>query len=130
MAFAWRSGKGNCPLQPGKKQLVVPAAALKEAARILSAFKGEKVILFIPPSGSQIVFRCEHIQLISQLIDGNYPDYQSIFPKGYKTRTVLSSAELLKACKQAGIIAREASNVVRPPSETGPGADRKSPGSG
>ena len=97
----------------GKKQLIVPSAALKETARILSAFKREKVTLFVPPSGSQVIFRCEYIQLISQLIDGNYPDYHSIFPKGYKTRTVLSTTELLKACKQAGIIAREASNVIR-----------------
>ncbi len=105
--------KAELSTSTGKKKLVVPAAALKEAARILSAFKGDKVTLFVPPSGSQIVFRCEHIQLISQLIDGKYPDYQTIIPKGYKTRTVLSTTELLKACKQAEIIAREASNVVR-----------------
>jgi DNA polymerase-3 subunit beta len=105
--------KAELSTSTAKKQLIVPAAALKETARILSAFKGENVTLFVPPSGSQIVFSCEHIQLISQLIDGNYPDYQTIIPKGYKTRTVLPTADLLKACKQAGIIAREASNVVR-----------------
>ena len=105
--------KAELSTSTGKKQLIVPAAVLKETARILSAFKGEKVTLFIPPSGSQMVFRCEHIQLISQLIDGNFPDYNAIIPKAYKTRTVLPTVELLKACKQAGIIAREASNVVR-----------------
>ena len=45
--------------------------------------------------------------------DPKFPDYQAILPKGYKTRTVIGAVDLLKACKQAGIIAREGSNVVR-----------------
>ncbi len=56
---------------------------------------------------------CENVQIVSQLIDGKFPDFQVILPKGYKTRTVVNTGELLKACKQAGIIAREGSNVVR-----------------
>jgi len=81
--------------------------------RILGAAKANKITLFLPSTGSQVVLRCENVQIVSQLIDGKFPDYQSILPKGYKTRTVVSTIDLLKACKQASIIAREGSNVVR-----------------
>jgi DNA polymerase-3 subunit beta len=47
------------------------------------------------------------------LSDGRFPDYQAIVPKGYKTRLVLATANLLKACKQAAIIAREGGNVIQ-----------------
>lgn len=97
----------------GKKQVIVPAAALKELSRILGSTKCARVTLYMPPSGSQVVLRCENVQLVSQLIDGRFPDYQVIVPKSYKTRTVVARSELLKACKQAGIMARAGSNVVR-----------------
>ncbi len=96
----------------GKKQMIVPASTLKEVVRILGATKASHITLFMPSTGSQVVFRCENVQIVSQLIDGKYPDYQAIIPKGYKTRTVITTADLLKACKQANIIAREGSNVV------------------
>ena len=105
--------KTELPARIGKKQVIVPAAALKELSRILGSTKCARVTLFMPPSGSQVVMRCENVQLVSQLIDGKFPDYQVIVPKSYKTRTVVSRSELLKACKQAGIMARAGSNVVR-----------------
>ncbi len=105
--------KTDLPARVGKKQVIVPAAALKELARILGATKCSRVTLYMPPSGAQVVLRCENVQLVSQLIDGRFPDYQVIVPKSYKTRTVVARTELLKACKQAGIMARAGSNVVR-----------------
>jgi DNA polymerase-3 subunit beta len=67
-----------------------------------------------------VVLRCENVQIVSQLIDGKFPDYQAILPKGYKTRAVVNTNDLLKACKQASIIAREGSNVVRFHLQPGP----------
>ncbi len=105
--------KTELPARVGKKQVIVPAAALKELSRILGSTKCARVTLYMPPSGSQVVLRCENVQLVSQLIDGKFPDYQMIVPKSYKTRTVVARSEMLKACKQAGIMARAGSNVVR-----------------
>jgi DNA polymerase-3 subunit beta len=64
------------------------------------------------------------VQVVSQLIDGSFPDFRAIIPRSSKTRTILSTRELLKACKQAEIIARESNNVVRVnilPKENEPG---------
>ena len=37
------------------------------------------------------MFHLDHIDLVSQLIDGNFPDYTQIIPKKKETRTVVGS---------------------------------------
>ena len=91
---------------------IVPAQALKELARV--ATDGEEPIYMILPRGrGQVVFRIKDVEVVSQLIDGTFPDFQQIIPRSYKSRTLVSTSSLLKACKQAEIFAREGSNVAR-----------------
>ena len=91
---------------------IVPAQALKELARV--ATDGDEPIYMVMPKGrGQVVFRVKDVEVVSQLIDGTFPDYQQIIPRSYKSRTLVSTASLLKACKQAEIFAREGSNVAR-----------------
>jgi DNA polymerase-3 subunit beta len=97
---------------PQPVNIIVPARALSELARIAS--DGEETISMVVPKGrGQVVFRVKDVELVSQLIDGTFPDYQQIIPRSYKSRTLVSTASLLKACKQAEIFAREGSNVAR-----------------
>ncbi|RPJ27553.1 MAG: DNA polymerase III subunit beta [Chloroflexi bacterium] len=91
---------------------IVPAQALKELARV--ATEGEDPIYMVLPKGrGQVVFRVKDVEVASQLIDGTFPDFQQIIPRSYKSRTLVSTSSLLKACKQAEIFAREGSNVAR-----------------
>lgn len=92
--------------------IIIPARALSELARIAS--DGEETISMVVPKGrGQVVFRVKDVELVSQLIDGTFPDYQQIIPRSYKSRTLVSTSSLLKACKQAEIFARDGSNVAR-----------------
>jgi DNA polymerase-3 subunit beta len=92
--------------------MIIPARALNELARI--AQDGDSLVTVIsPPGRGQVVFHLESVELVSQLIDGNFPDYKVIMPRAFKTHTVVSTNALLKACKQAEIIARNGNNVVR-----------------
>lgn len=92
--------------------MIIPARALNELARI--AQDGDSTVTLIsPPGRGQIVFHLETAELVSQLIDGNFPDYKVIMPRAFKTHTIVSTQALLKACKQAEIIARNGNNVVR-----------------
>jgi DNA polymerase-3 subunit beta len=91
---------------------IIPARALGELARVAS--DGNEMISMVMPKGrGQVVFRMKEVEVVSQLIDGTFPDYQQIIPRSYKSRTILSTPALLKACKQAEIFAREGSNVAR-----------------
>ncbi len=92
--------------------IIIPARALTEMARITS--EGDSMVSMIIPNGrGQVVFRLESAELVSQLIDGNFPDYRVIIPRSFKCHTIVSTAALLKACRQAEIIARNGNNVVR-----------------
>ncbi len=97
---------------PQPVNAIIPARALAELARV--AANGEEMISMVIPKGrGQVIFRIKDAELVSQLIDGTFPDYQQIIPRGYKSRTLLSTQAMLKACKQAEIFAREGSNVAR-----------------
>jgi len=91
---------------------IVPAQALKELARVATDAE-EPIYMVLPKGRGQVVFRVKDVEIVSQLIDGTFPDYQQIIPRSYKSRTLVSTSSLLKACKQAEIFAREGSNVAR-----------------
>ena len=91
---------------------IVPAQALKELARVANDAE-EPIYMVLPKGRGQVVFRVKDVEIVSQLIDGTFPDYQQIIPRSYKSRTLVSTSSLLKACKQAEIFAREGSNVAR-----------------
>jgi len=91
---------------------IIPSRALNELARI--AGDGENTVSMTLPQGrGQVIFRTDDVELTSQLIEGNFPDFEQIIPGGHNTRTVVSSAAFLKACKQAEIFARDGSHIAR-----------------
>jgi len=104
-------------------QAVIPARALSELARITSASLSgisagssegsENVTMLMPPQSGRVIFRTQSVELASQLIEGSFPDYEQIIPRGHQTRTVLSTEAFLKACKQAEIFAREGTLIAR-----------------
>lgn len=103
---------------------IIPARALSELARVLGANE-ENVSMSLPPNRGQVIFRAKDVELVSQLIDGTFPDYRGIIPNSYSSRSVLATGAFLKACRAAEIFAREAANSARlrltPGSELEPG---------
>ena len=92
--------------------IIIPARAMNELARIFS--DTDKAVTMVVPQGrGQVIFHLKDAELVSQLIDGNFPDFRAILPKSAKTRTIISTPAFLKACRQAEIIAREGNNVIR-----------------
>jgi DNA polymerase-3 subunit beta len=91
---------------------IIPARALSELARV-AGDGDQSVKMVLPPGRGQVVFRLREVELVSQLIEGNFPDYEQIIPRKCETRAVLSTASFLKACKQAEIFAREGSHIAR-----------------
>lgn len=93
-------------------QAVIPARALSELARILPD-ETEEVQMLLPANRGQVIFRTADLELVSQLIEGTYPDVKGIIPNGYGTRAVLPTSSFLKACRAADIFARESAHSAR-----------------
>lgn len=92
--------------------VIIPAKALADVARILGE-QDAPVEIAITENRSQVLFHLASTDLVSQLIDGNFPDYTQIVPKSHMTRTVMNTNELQNAVKAASVFARESSNTVR-----------------
>jgi DNA polymerase-3 subunit beta len=92
--------------------VVIPARALHELARILSD-TDEPVSIVLAHSRNQLLFHLEGIDLVTRLIDGQYPNYQSVLPASHATRAVLDREELLRAVRPAALIAHESANIVK-----------------
>ncbi len=92
--------------------VIIPARALSELARVATD-NNQTVTMLLPPGRGQVVFRLKDVEVVSQLIDGNFPDFRQVIPRNYETRSVMSTDSFLKACKQAEIFARESSHIAR-----------------
>lgn len=92
------------------QSLLVPARALFECGKILK--EGTIKIGYLPES-KQVLFVGEQTQLSSQIIEGNFPDYNKILPKEFVVRMVVPREELLSAVKTALVFARDNSNMMR-----------------
>ncbi len=92
-----------------EQQVVVPAKTLAEVLRILSVFKDEvdlPSVVYLQLSQSQAVFVYGPVELISRVIDENYPDYEQIIPKQFTTKAVLDKEDFMKAVKAASLFSK------------------------
>jgi DNA polymerase-3 subunit beta len=105
-------------------EFIVPARTLSELSRIIGDAE-ESVAITITPDGNHVLFRVQHTELFSRLIDGQFPDFARIIPQHCLTRTVMETQELTKAVKLASFFTLHGHGVVkltiRPDGELGPG---------
>jgi len=103
---------------PERTEVIVPARALSELSRIIGLLpKAEgdtpMVDITIAAARNQILFHLPDVDMVSQLIDANFPNYEAIIPKSYSTRTVIDTQAALRALRVANLFARDSSNIVR-----------------
>ncbi len=107
-----------------KTGIIVPARAMTELSRLL-AEQEEPVEITVNAARSQALFRLKNVEMVSQLIQGTFPNYTQLIPQGYATRAVVSVTDFLRATRSASIFARDGSGIVRiyvtPGSELKPG---------
>ena len=104
-------------------EVIIPGRSLSELSRLLTDQR-EPVEIAINPQKSQALFRLKDVEIVSQLIQGAFPNYRQLIPQSYSTRAVVSTSDFLRATKTASIFARDGSGIVRlqiTPAEEGPG---------
>jgi len=84
---------------------------MSELSRVLPSEGSVQMI--VTPNRSQVLFHTDTVDLVSRLIDGNFPNYNQIIPKEHTTRAVLDTKEFAAHVKRAAIFARDSSNITR-----------------
>ena len=95
-----------------KIAIIIPARSLNELTRLISE-QEEPLELIVNSQKSQVMFRLRNVEMVSQLIQGTFPNYSQLIPKSHSTRAVIKLPEFLRATKSASIFARDGSGIVR-----------------
>ena len=97
---------------PEEIQAIIPARTLIELQRLL-VDQEDPVELVVTPSKSQLMVHLKGIEMVSQLIQGTFPNYSQLIPQSYGTRAVLDLQEFARAARAASIFARDGGGIVR-----------------
>jgi len=95
-----------------KTEVIIPARTLAELNRLM-ADQEEAIEITVNPNKSQALFRLKNIELVSQLVQGTFPQYAQLIPQSYNTRVVVDVAQFLRATKTASIFASDGGGIVR-----------------
>ncbi len=96
----------------GSHNAIIPSRAMNELTRLLTDAEGEVQVIL---SNNQIQFDLPGdagIQIVSRLIEGQFPNFQRVIPTNHTRRLKIPSEPLLRATRRAFIVARENSNRV------------------
>jgi len=92
-----------------ESSVIVPVKTIIEAHRIFSIFKDSTDSpsdVQVSLSENQIVFTYGSVELISRIIEGNFPDYQQIIPQNFQTEAKVNRDDLINTVKTASLFSR------------------------
>lgn len=91
--------------------VLVPASSFQELLRILSDHTAEEAIMTFDEQ--QVRFSVGDAEVITRLIDGNYPEYRRLIPADFSTSAEVIKSELTNVTKIASLFAREAAGSIQ-----------------
>lgn len=88
--------------------VIVPRGTITELGRILSDIDGDVAVRV---ADNQISFSHEEFEIVSRLIDGNYPDYRKVIPERSLAKVLVRRDELESAAKVAALFSSSISDI-------------------
>ena len=93
-----------------RQEVIIPRKTIIELQRLLED-KDEPVRLDI--AANQVKFTFADIELISKLVEGKFPDFNRVVPKGYKNNFTLGREQLLRSLQRVAIMTSDKFKGVR-----------------
>lgn len=90
--------------------VIIPHRAAQEISRVLALRPESEAEIFM--SENQAAVRIDDTEIITRLIDGQYPEYSHIIPKEFNTTVSINRADLVNAVKTAGIFSQNTGSIV------------------
>lgn len=98
-----------------EKKVIIPSKTLQEVIRIISIISEEELgsgFIELYLSDNQIMFSIGDTELVSRLIEGQYPDYKQIIPTKHETKVKIEKDEFVRAIKTSSIFSRVGINDI------------------
>ncbi|SNS14928.1 DNA polymerase-3 subunit beta [Noviherbaspirillum humi] len=93
-----------------RQEVIIPRKTILELQRLLDD-ADEPVRLDI--ANNQVKLTFADIELISKLVEGKFPDYTRVIPKGYKNNFTIDREQLLRSLQRAAIMTSDKFKGVR-----------------
>lgn len=117
---SFRLAEKKLPLEKPNTQeqsFILPQKTARELIGILGERQG-KTKMYLSPS--QVIFDYTadqeasllHIQVVSRLIEGEYPNYQDVIPKEHKTKALFTKEEFVNHVKGASVFSGKSNEIV------------------
>lgn len=87
---------------------IIPRNTVLELVRVLGDLDGEVVVNL---SDNQISFSSSDFEMVSRLVDGNYPDYKKVIPDKFVSKVLINKSELEKNIRLAGLFSSNISDI-------------------
>jgi len=91
------------------EKVIIPAKTVQELGRML-ADTGDVTIAF---SENQVFFNLGEIQIISRLIEGDFPNFEQVIPKEKEEKVKINRENLLAATRRANLFTNPESLAVK-----------------
>jgi DNA polymerase-3 subunit beta len=105
----------NITEEEKNKKVIVPIKTLQELLRIISGdYSDNKEVdeLRVSLNDNQIAFSFDVVEIVSRLIDEQYPDYHQIVPSEFKTKCIVDRHEFIRAVKAGALFSKTGINDV------------------
>ena len=89
-------------------KLLIPASAMQDLLRVIP----DDQPISITHDDQQALFTAGDIELVTRLVEGNYPDYRKLIPAKFTTQATLKRADLTNITKVSSLFARESAGSV------------------
>jgi DNA polymerase-3 subunit beta len=99
-----------------KCSVIIPTKALNELSKVISDVgkgKEDEVVVEVVATDNQIKFIVGGVEIISRLIEGQFPNYDQVIPKDSDKKVEASVSELAAATRRVAILTSEKSNSIR-----------------
>jgi len=92
--------------------LIVPARTMQELSKVITD-DDDEVLIGLPEGRGQVMFSLKNVLMVSQLIEGKFPDYEAIIPRRYETSILAYTDDLLAACRSSEVFAKDSANTAK-----------------
>lgn len=92
----------------GNQSMIMPQKTATEISRIIGNQAG---LVEVVLNSSQVGISFNDTQIISRLVDGQYPDYRQIIPEKFSTTAVIARQLLISALRAASVFCQNNNSV-------------------
>lgn len=94
--------------QKNNLSFILPRGTVLELIRVLGELNEDIQIRY---GDNQVSFCTDDLELVSRLVEGNYPDYKKVIPEKYISKVLIKKEELEKNIRLAGLFSSSIADI-------------------